>query len=56
MHDRLIVYENQRGSNIFETQDDPSVVHNLKGKGYGYLTVNLNKRLNFKIQYKFYPN
>ena len=47
-HDRLIIYEKERGNDISETQGDPLIALKLKLKGCRYLKINVNKWLTFK--------
>ena len=49
VHDTLIVYEKERGNDIFEAQGDPLIAFKLKLKGCRYLKINVNKRSKFKI-------
>ena len=52
MHDRLSVYEKERGNDISKAQAEPLVALKLKVKGCGYLKTNVNKQLKFKVPIK----
>ena len=56
VHDKLIVYEKDRGNDISEAQSDPKIALKLKVKDCGYLITNVNKRLRFKYNTKFIQN
>ena len=50
VHDKLIVYEKERGNDTYEAQVDPHILLKLKVKGCGYLSNHLrtsNKLISF---------
>ena len=50
VHDKLIVYEKERGNDTYEAQVDPHILLKLKVKGCGYPSNHLrtsNKLISF---------